>query len=147
VGDFMVVSRTRDDPNLRYLIFDLNHLGEVDDVLDSSEEDPALAVARSVVPALDLVNQSSRDECERTDIVSVLFVPGDGEPTPPDFNAIHRKLVEVQTRLEGLEALLGDAKKEATEFIFQNVFCPATGQAFGGGFPGIAAQAILGCFS
>jgi hypothetical protein len=146
-GDFMVVSVTRDYPDMRYLIFDLKQLAEVDGVVDENPDDPALEVARSVVPALDFANQSSRDECERTDIVSILFTPGDGEPNPPDFDAIHNQLVRLQNLLEELEGVVGNAKKEATEVIFKQVFCPATGQAFGGGFIGIAAQAVVGCFS
>lgn len=140
-GDFAVISRTRDDPNAYYLILDLLQLTEVDAAIAEDPTSPSLELAARVARDLRTADQTSIDSCEQTRTLSLRFEP----PFVPNFGSIDARLAQLQGELDALAALAGEVKRQATAFIFEEIFCPATGDLVGDDIPGLLIQGAVGC--
>ncbi|NNK06478.1 MAG: hypothetical protein HKP50_04150 [Myxococcales bacterium] len=141
LGDFAIISRTRDDPSAYYLILDLLQLTEVDAAIAEDPTSPSLELAAAVARDLRAADQTSIDSCEQTRTVSLRFEP----PFVPNFGSIDATLVQLQGQLDELANLAGEVKRQATAFIFEEIFCPATSDLVGDDLPGLAIQAVIGC--
>ncbi len=141
LGDFAIISRTRDDPNAYYLILDLLQLAEVDAAIAEDPTNPSLELAASVVRDLRTANQTSVDSCEQTQILSLRFEP----PFVPNFGSIDARLLQLQGALEALADLAGEVKREATAAFFELIFCPVTSDIVGDDISGLVIQGLIGC--
>jgi hypothetical protein len=149
-----MLTRATDFPNRYYAVIDLNQLAEVDAVLAANPGDPLLSTARSVVPALQGLDGSTRDLCSTSGIVAVLY---EGTISPQFVALANSELSDVQDSLNELTELAEELKKQFVAFIFDSIFCPAVRSIYGlffditpGGGAGVVltevAVAAHGCF-
>ena len=147
LGDALVVTKALSGANSYYIVVDRAAFGEAVQVVNDNPGDPGLTVASSVLAAFAGIDRAAVDVCRDSGVLAIAF---ETDGPVPDFGPIEVQLQALQQALDELSTVASAVKKEATNFIFEELFCPgvediAGGDTVGAQIRGAVVASLFGC--